>query len=119
MLNKAFQDNCCDMIGKKFIDLEKRQDDFESNTQINIDQRLEEFEGHIEKFTVGLKELKEIRNLIDPTIEEEIERINKMYEAKLEKTIRSTEVLNEQVGENKKQLDEILNKYQVHIEVGS
>lgn len=102
---------------EKFIELEAKQKNYEDKVRIDVDQRLEEYETHMEKFSVGLKELKEIRNLIDPTIEEEIERINQIYELKLENTINKTERLNKQVSENKKSLDEILDKYQVEIEV--
>lgn len=70
----------------------------------------------MEKFSLGLKELKEIRNLIDPTIEEEIERIRKIYELKLETIVSKMERINKKAVENEKSLDDILNKYQVEIE---
>jgi len=115
--NEVFQTNVRETIHEKFIEVESRQKNFEDKVHIGIDERLEEFELHMDKFTIGLKELKEIRNLIDPTIEEEIERINKIYELKLETIIDKMERINKKAVENEKSLDEILNKYQVEIDI--
>jgi chromosome segregation ATPase len=114
--HEVFQANSREFIHEKAIELESRQKNYEDKVQIEIDQRLEEYENQMEKFAVGLKELKEIRNLIDPTIEEEIERIRKVYELKLENIVDKMERISRKAVENGKSLDEILGKYQVEIE---
>ena len=114
--NEVFQRNSREFMHEKFNENDTRFKSYEDKVHIEIDQRLEEYETHMEKFTHGLKELKEIRNLIDPTIEEEIERIRKIYELKLENIVEKMERISRKAVENEKSLDEILNKYQVEIE---
>ena len=115
--NEVFQNNTREYIQERFLEIEARQKNYEDKIQIQIDQRLEEYELHMEKFSVGLKELKEIRNLIDPTIEEEINRLRKIYELKLDTIVTKMERLNQKAIENEKSLDDILNKYQYEIDL--
>lgn len=113
---EVFETSSKEFMHEKFIEMEARQRNYEDRTQVDLDNRLEDYEDQMTKFSTGLNELKQIRNLIDPTIEQEIDRINKIYELKLETIVNKMERVQAQSEENEKAIDEILNKYQVEIE---